>query len=97
MNVTRHGRRKMKERCGVGKAISNNVASKAFKKGIKHKDIPNGNLNGWVNKVYLKRKTANNIRLYNHKCFLFCGVNLVTVLNIPNNLIEEYERISERK
>lgn len=95
MKVTKHGKRRMKQRCGVGRNTSNSVASRAYNEGIKHKDTQ-GDLRKWIDGLYLSKKTANNVRLYNHKCYLFCGESLVTVLNIPDNLIEEYKSLDKR-
>lgn len=85
INVTDHAYEMAKERLSINKTAFLKLAEKAFKEGMGHKDSV-GNLKKWIDGLYLKYKTANNIRIYGENIFIFSGKNLVTVYQVPNNL-----------
>lgn len=68
------------------------MAKKAFDDGIKHNQTK-GRLNKWVSGLYCKNKKANNIRLYGDKAYIFCGEVLVTVIQIPVNLMRDFRKM----
>ena len=68
------------------------MAKKAFDDGIKHNQTK-GRLNKWVSGLYGKNKKANNIRLYGDKAYIFCGEVLVTVIQIPVNLMKDFRKM----
>lgn len=82
----------MKERCGLNKKSVDRIAEKAFKEGITHGQTK-GRLNKWMTKLYFTNKTANNIRLYGDKAYIFCNEILVTVIQIPNDLIKDFKKM----
>lgn len=86
MRVSNHARKRMKERCGTNKKSSDRVANLAFERGLTHQEVT-GKLCRWVDGVYLKHHTGNQIRLYNGKVFIFHNDVLVTVKPIPSNLM----------
>lgn len=83
--VSRHAEHRLQERCGINKKSVQRIAERAFTDGIQHADTK-GNLHKWVDSLFFKNRTANNIRLYGDKAFIFAGYNLVTVIQIPANL-----------
>lgn len=85
MNVTKHAKKRIKERCGVGERSSDRIAEIAFEKGLKHSEL-SGSLKKWVDGLYLKHRTGNQIRLYGDKAYIFHNVDLITVIQIPHNL-----------
>ena len=95
MNVSKHAKDRMKERCGLNKQASDRIASIAYEKGVKH-DETKGRLNKWVTGLFFKNRKANNIRLYGDKAYIFCGEVLVTVIQIPNNLMKDFKKMTER-
>lgn len=92
MPVTKHAKKRMKERCGIGKSSSDNVAQKALVRGIKHCQT-SGNLKKYIDSLYFKNNKANNIRLYGQKVYIFHNDVLITVLQLPGNLIKDYNNI----
>ena len=94
--VTKHAEKRLWERMGLGKRAIQRAAETAFDKGIKHAETT-GNLNKWVTSLYFNNKTANNIRLYNDKAWIFAGKNLITVLQIPASLKKSVNDVLNRR
>lgn len=89
--VTKHAQKRLKERCGVNKKSADRMAKKALQNGMKHSETT-GNLKKWVDGLYFYNKSANNIRLYGDKAYIFHGQDLITVLQIPHNLVKFVKR-----
>lgn len=85
MQISKHAKKRLKERCGFNIKSQNRMAQKAFKDGITHKQTK-GMLNKWITSLYFKNKKANNIRIYGDKAYIFCNEILVTVIQVPANL-----------
>lgn len=84
--VTKHAEKRMKERSGLEKKSIDRMAAVALKKGLSHSDTK-GNLNKWVTKLWFTNKNANNIRIYGDKAYIFANETLITVIQVPSNLI----------
>lgn len=87
VQVTKHSEKRSKERCGLNKNSTSRMAEKAFKNGVCHSET-SGNLRRWMDKLYLSHKVANNTKLYGDKAYLFKGNMLITIIQIPNNLLD---------
>lgn len=96
VTVTKHAEKRLRERVGLNKKAIQRAAEMAYDKGIKHCETT-GNLNKWVTSLYFNNRTANNIRLYNDKAWVFAGKNLVTVLQIPASLKKSVKETLDRK
>lgn len=96
VTVTKHAEKRLRERVGLNKKAIQRAAEMAYDKGIKHCETT-GNLNKWVTSLYFNNRTANNIRLYNDKAWIFAGKNLVTVLQIPASLKKSVKETLDRK
>lgn len=94
--LTKHSEERLRERNGLNKGSVNRVVEKAYIYGIKHNETK-GNLNKWITSLYFKQHTANNVRLYGDKAYLFNGEKLITVIQIPNNLIDIVNKIAKKK
>lgn len=92
--VTKHAQKRLKERCGLSKKAAGRLANLAYERGMKHSETT-GNLRKWVDSQYFYNETANNIRLYGDKAFIFSGYKLITVLQIPHNLVKYVKRREE--
>lgn len=92
MDVSEHAKVRLKERCGFNKKASQRMVQKAFEEGITHGQTK-GCLNKWVTSLYFRNKNANNIRLYGDKAYIFCGEKLVTVIQIPQNLVRDLKKM----
>jgi predicted HAD superfamily Cof-like phosphohydrolase len=90
--VTDHAEQRVKDRLGLSKTIANKVANKALEKGIQHKDV-SGSLRRFLDGLYLQYCTANGIRIYNNKVFLFHGNVLITILDLPHKYFKTVEKI----
>ena len=82
VNVSAHGNKRIRSRCGVPKKTVYKLATEAFSCGITHEETT-GSLNKYITSLYFYNQSANNIRIYRNKIFIFAGSRLVTVLNIP--------------
>lgn len=85
--VSKHAKKRLKERCGLNKRSIQRIADKAFTDGVRHSDT-RGRLNKWITSLYFYNKTADNIRLYGDKVYIFAGNILVTVIQIPPKLLK---------
>ena len=93
--VTHHAKQRTKDRLGVSKKIADKIAKKALEHGITHAQAT-GRLKSYLDKLYLKHRRANNLRVYNRQVFLFTDNILITVINLPNNLIKIADKIQKK-
>ena len=94
--VTKHARYRMKQRCGVGKRSAHRMAEKVYRLGVRHGET-SGNLRKWVDAQYFYNRSANQIRLYGDKAYIFHNEKLITVIQIPHNLVPEVAAIRKFK
>lgn len=92
MEVSMHAAKRLKERCGLNKKSMQRMAQKAFDEGIRHSQT-RGRLNKWVTGLYFNNRNANNIRLYGDKAYIFCEEILVTVIQIPTDLMRDFKKM----
>ena len=94
--ITDHGRQRIKDRIGLRKKQSNSIAEKALQHGICHYESK-GRLKKYFDKLFLSHRTANNIRIYHEKVFIFKDDVLITVMDLPNDLKRSALSISKNK
>lgn len=94
--VSQHSEIRLKERCGLNKSSMSRMSNKAYEQGITHSETT-GSLKRWMDKLYLSYGKSNNTRLYGDKAYLFNGNYLITVIQIPNNLLPTALKIQRRK
>ena len=79
--VTKHGLRRMKERCGVPKRAAQRNAQNAFEKGLNYENAT-GKL-----KKFLDTKNGTteltDVRIWNGNVYVFYGEALLTVYPLP--------------
>lgn len=92
MIISEHARMRMQERCGFDRKTGDQMAKNAFEQGITHGQTK-GRLNHWISWLYLKKKRANNIRIYEDNAYIFCGETLVTVIPVPEDVKEYMDRM----
>ena len=85
IGITDHSRKRTKNRLGLSKKDTEKVANKALDFGITHADAK-GNLRKYMDGLYLRYQNGNNNRVYNRKVYIFQGMVLITILNLPHNL-----------
>lgn len=94
--ITNHSEKRIKERTGLSKKQSDKLALNALEHGITHREAK-GNLKKYLDKLFLSHGKANNMRVYNQKVFLFDRNTLITVINLPTNLVKIANDINKKK
>ena len=80
--LTTHAKTRMKERSGITNNNQQKMNSKIYKNGIVYEDTF-GALHDYINKVNLKDEEYIETRIYGNNIYIFKGVTMITVLNIP--------------
>ena len=94
VSVTSHAKRRLKERCGVSKNSAMDMAERAFNKGISFENAST-DLKKYISSIYIRHeKIGDNIRIYGNMVYIFDNRTLITVYPIPENLLNEMERIA---
>ena len=91
VRVTRHARQRLHEREGIGKGSVERRAQLALDRGYHHCQTK-GRLKKWMNEQWEYRHTANGMRVYGDKLYIFSGSTLVTVLQIPAELTKDLKK-----
>lgn len=94
--VTNHGEKRLRKRSGINKKSVERIAEKAYRNGLHHKDTT-GRLNRWISKLYFTNKRANSIRIYGDKAYIFADDVLITVFQVPKELIKIVEDNKQKK
>lgn len=90
-HVTRHGAARIKERCGIRRKAMQRLADTAFNRGLCMREF-SGSFRRYLEGIYLTQCTANNLRVYGEKVWLFADTTLVTIWHLPN----EYKSAANR-
>lgn len=96
MRVSRHAKKRLKERCGLKKKSKDRIAERVFDEGITHAQTK-GKLNRWITKLYFHNEMANNIRIFGGNAYIFAGETLVTVIPVPNNIRKNMKKMIENE
>ena len=94
--VSKHGNKRLRDRCGASKKSADKLADDALKYGIRHNETA-GQLNRYITSLYFRNEEANNIRIYHEKVYIFVGNILITVLNLPHSFHKVSQKIMKRK
>lgn len=94
--ISQHSEIRLKERCGLNKSSMKRMADRAYKYGVTHSEAT-GNLKKWMDRLYLSYERSNNTRLYGDKAYLFHDNFLITVIQIPNNLLRIALKLQKKK
>lgn len=81
--LTHHGEERMRKRLGLPRKAVARTAEKALREGYTHSQF-SGSFKRYLDGVYLKERTANNLRVYGGHLYLFAGETLVTCWQVPN-------------
>lgn len=83
MYVTKHAIKRVKERTGLKKKLSEKLLTKALESGLQHKDVK-GKLRKYVDWLFFEHcQTNHNIRIYNDYVFICSNDAFVTIFHIP--------------
>ncbi len=91
VHVSKHGKERIGERCGLRKRAVQRLADSAFNRGKRIHDF-SGSFRRYLEGVYMAQGNANNLRIYNEKLWLFADSCLITVWHLPN----EYKSAANR-
>lgn len=92
LRVSRHAETRAKERLGLDKKAAARIAVKALAIGLRP-DQTSGDLRCYLDEEisrYRDHGQVYDLRLYAQRVFVFCDSHLVTVFNIPKNLVRLY-------
>lgn len=93
VTVTKHAQERLKERNGLSKASANRMAKRAYMEGVPYIAMK-GRLSKWVTKsVKGGLAPVKDARLYGDKLFLFDGTTLITVLQVPYNIMKQVNKM----
>ena len=76
MYTSDHARDRIQERCGINKASCDRIAKIAFDNGLTHAEAT-GQLKAYITKIFNRNESANNIRIYAEKIWIFANVEPV--------------------
>lgn len=94
--VTRHGAARTKDRVGLSKKIADKNAQAALDCGVTHAETK-GSLRRYIDGLYLSKKAANNIRIYNHYVYIFQNNVLITVIDLPQKYRKLASQLQQKK
>jgi hypothetical protein len=87
IKASKHAKLRLHQRAGVPKGGADIITRNAWQKGVQHSEL-RGDLKKWVDGNVMKSKGI--VRIHARKLFIFTGKGrLITVLNIPDELIPE--------
>lgn len=96
MRISNHAKKRVKERCGLPKKAVEKLAKKALLEGVSHKES-SGRLEKYITYLFHYNQSANNIKIYHEKVFIFAGETLITVLHLPNEHKKAVNKILGRR
>lgn len=85
MKMTKHARQRIHEREGAGKGKAERRALLALERGYTV-DQTKGKLRKWLDFQWEYNRTADGMRVYGDKLYVFTGSILITVLPIPSDM-----------
>ena len=94
--LTKHSMSRMNQRCGISKNNAHKIAKRAFRQGITHAETK-GNLHRFLDSIYLSQKKGTNMRIWGNAVYVFRNDVLITVINIPDNLMNDVRVLKEGK
>lgn len=92
--LTVHGEERIKDR--IGKKINIDIANKALNNGISHSETT-GSLKRYIDSLYFRNQSANNIKIYNYNVYIFVNTLLITILMLPNKYKSTVDKIKIKK
>ena len=89
--VTKHAKKRFKQRVGLPKRICLANAEKAFTVGFRHCDA-RGKAGRYLDKLFLEHRTANNLRVYGQFVYVFKGNLLITIVGLPKSVRKGFKK-----
>ena len=93
METSKHAQQRSKERNGWNVKATERMIPRILEKGIRHSQTK-GNLHKWMSGLYERYKVkGTDIRIYGDKAYVFRNECLVTVLQVPNNILKHKDSL----
>ncbi len=96
LTVTEHGKNRVRQRCGIKVKAVKRLARIAYEKGLTPAETT-GALSRYMLSLYNYNGTADNIRIYGDKVFVFCKDVLVTVLYVPREYLKTVNKLMVKR
>lgn len=95
--VTKHSKKRCKERLGLSKKCIDKKAKEALIYGIRFYDA-SGNLKKYMGYLYESHdRDARNIIIYNRDVYVFKGKVLLTIFHVPKQYHAACDKIQKKK
>lgn len=82
IQISVHAIQRVRKRCGIQKKAVPKLVREAMEQGRRHSDF-SGKFCRYLDGVFLKEKSANNMRVHNGFLFLFRDQLLITAWPVP--------------
>lgn len=82
LHVTDHAELRVRKRMGLPRKAVEKMAQTALERGVRHHQYA-GSFRRYLDGVFLKERTANNMRVHANYLFLFDEGDLITCWAIP--------------
>lgn len=86
----------MLERGGLNRKSIQRIANQVYSNGYPI-ERTKGRLRKWMYKISKSNPSAQNLRIYGDKLYIFSNDVLITVFNIPNNLKKDLAKMMIRR
>lgn len=96
MRVTRHADKRTRKRTGVKRSAVERMARKAMNEGYTRHDF-SGGLRRYLDALYYYNESANNIRIWGEKVWIFSDQTLITVLDLPQRYKNRANGIAKKE
>lgn len=94
--VTRHADKRMRKRIGINRSAVERMARKAMTEGYTRHDF-SGSLRRYLDSLYYYNCSANNIRVWSEKVWIFSDNTLITVLDLPQRYKNRANGIAKKE
>ena len=94
--VTRHAADRMRERGGLNRKSIQRIANQVYFNGYPI-ERTKGRLRKWMYKISKSNPSAQNLRIYGDKLYIFSNDVLITVFNIPNDLKKDLPKMIDKE
>lgn len=84
-HLTQHAIERARERAGWTVDALQKMADRALEEGMTHAEA-RGQLKRYLDALYLRHGTANNLRIHGLFVFVFHASTLITFMHVPANL-----------
>ena len=90
--ITKHAYERAKERFKWKPKTLDRMVPKAFENGITHAETK-GQLKKYLDSLWHRNKSVNNIRIYGEDVYFFSDYTLITLYRIPSDLTKNLKYI----